>query len=86
MTDSLGYRLQHLSKVKCTLGSKVESLGTVSSPALKNPKNARQHAAHNNIWSGLVGSLFHTSFSRLRIGGEMGRCFADSLVFHPELS
>jgi len=49
--------------VKCTSGSKEKSLSTVSSLALRKPKNARQQAAYNIIWSGLAASQAHTAFS-----------------------
>ena len=44
----------------------------VNSPALKNPKNPRQHAAHSIILSVVLGSWDHTLCNIRRMSGVIG--------------
>ena len=56
------------------LGSKPLSLGTVSSPARRNPKKHRQHAAQMSLVSHSLREVDHNCFSFLNNDGVMGKC------------
>ena len=53
--------------------SKLESLGTVSSPALTNPKKAKQQAAHNITMSGSVARSSQAALTWRSRCGVIGR-------------
>ena len=54
-------------RLRCTSGSYAWVVGTVNSPARRNPKNPTHAAAHSMMWSGCPGAESHTSFSCRRM-------------------
>ena len=63
--------------VRCFAGSNEVCVSTRSSPHLKNPKKASEHAAHNKVRSSGCEIAVRLAFMRLRISGVIGRrvCF-----------
>ena len=57
---------------RCWPGSNSPDSPTVSSPDLRKPKKATQHAAHSITWRGLDGSRFQTLLSFSNTDGVRG--------------